>query len=145
MISVSTPFFLALMFMATVGPIAALVIGASFGGPMTTHDGSPEPLRPSIEDARALRRAEAARDRALTDLPDPLSDEELEAAESAWVQSQSWLSESLIPFSHLHGDGHSCTSDACALMGKDHLCVHCQLFEQSDRERHRAKTRGVAR
>lgn len=30
-IYVSTPFFLALMFMATVGPVACFIVGASFG------------------------------------------------------------------------------------------------------------------
>lgn len=48
------------------------------------------PDHPSIADARALRQEEDARARELSDLPDPLTDEEAEALDSAWAQ---WLEE----------------------------------------------------
>ena len=48
------------------------------------------PDLPTIGDAIALRREEEARMRELTDLPEPLTDEEAAEADSAWEQ---WLAE----------------------------------------------------
>jgi hypothetical protein len=54
-------------------------------------DGSAYPIHPTTHDARILRKEEDARTRELSDLPDPMTDEELEAAESAYQAWMDWL------------------------------------------------------
>lgn len=117
------------------------------GARRAPHYGQPDDAYPSLvqpEDIRAIRREEAFRANELADLPDPLTDDEYEAAESAWAQYQEWLTESVTPLPHTHrGCGHPCLGGACAsTAGKnDPLCVDCQLRELSDSEKHRARRR----
>lgn len=56
-----------------------------------SYDGSAYPNHPSLEDARALRREEARRADSLADLPDEWTDEDYEAAESAYQGWVKWL------------------------------------------------------
>lgn len=111
-----------------------------------TH-GQPDDAYPSTvqpEDIHAIRREEARRIEDLAELPDPMTDEEYAAAESAWAQYQEWLNESVTPLPHTHkGCGHPCLSGACSsTAGKnDPLCIDCQLRELSDSEKHRASRR----
>lgn len=49
-------------------------------------DGSAYPLHPSLEDARALRREENFRDNELADLPDTLTDEQIEQYDREWAE-----------------------------------------------------------
>jgi len=51
-------------------------------------DGVAYPNHPSMEDARALRAEEAARTRELSDLQDPLTDEQAEQYDREWAE---WL------------------------------------------------------
>jgi hypothetical protein len=54
-------------------------------------DGSAHPIHPTTHDARLLRKEEDARARELSDLPEPMTDEELAEAESAYQAWLEWL------------------------------------------------------